>query len=68
MPSCINLLGVLAEQLKKSIPAGQKINDDMLMKVMEMGSLVDTVPLVLNTKDSNFIGELIQLGFRIVKL
>jgi hypothetical protein len=46
----------ILEQLKKSIPAGQQINDDMLSKVMCMGSLVDTVPLVINTKATDFVG------------
>jgi hypothetical protein len=33
---------MMMEQMKKSVPDGTKIDDSLMSKVMEMGSLVDT--------------------------
>jgi hypothetical protein len=46
----------MREQMKKSVPEGTDIDNGLMAKVMEMGSLVDCVPLVNNTKEAAYIG------------
>ncbi|RLN97210.1 hypothetical protein BBJ28_00004586 [Nothophytophthora sp. Chile5] len=44
------------KQLLSQLPAGSTMNDDMLQMMLQMDSLVDSVPLVLNTRDVEHVG------------
>ena len=44
-----------AANLRTHLKPGQELTDSALTQIMSMGSLVDTVPLIYNTKDVGFV-------------
>ncbi|GMF12389.1 unnamed protein product [Phytophthora lilii] len=44
------------QQLLAQLPKGATMTDDMLQMMLQMDSLVDSIPLVLNTPDAKHVG------------
>merc|ERR1719189_2939422 len=43
-------------QLLQSVPKGVEVTDAMMDMMMSMGSLVDSIPLIINSKANGWIG------------